>query len=118
MNVFDIKNKINNFLYNNDSWVIEGVYCEKWMYSILKKADLIIILDINIFIRIFRIIYRYIYNKMFNKQSNYKKEYIKNLVHMIKWNFEYSYKNILLNHVSTFKKYNTNIIFIKNINNI
>jgi len=77
----------------NGSWIIEGVYYG-WLSDSFNKADIIIVLKINVCIRDFRIIKRFI-NRKFGLISCNKKETLKGLVELIKWNHIYDKRNMV-----------------------
>lgn len=71
-----------NKILRHESWIVEGAYCD-WVDDVFKSADIIIILNVNMFVRDCRIIKRFICGK-FKKSS--RKEGFGNLIHMLKWN--------------------------------
>ena len=94
---------------NKKKWIIEGV-STSFTESALKKADLLILLDINIKIASYRIIKRWI--KTFGKRNS-----LKDSLKLIKEVYKYktgdhsvSYKS----HKSLIKKHKINYVIIKN----
>jgi adenylate kinase family enzyme len=81
-------------IINTKFWIIEGVHY-KWTFESFMQADLIFILNPNVFLRDFRIIKRFIRSKTGIEQWNYKQSF-KNLIKMmIKWNHGFSLTEIL-----------------------
>ena len=68
---------LQNILLNN-SWIIEGVYYG-WLSASFDKADIIIVLKINVYTRDWRIITRFLKRKIGLIQCN-KKETFKGLI--------------------------------------
>lgn len=77
----------------NDRWIIEGVYYA-WVNESFNRADIIIILQTNVYIRDWRIIKRFIERKAGIISCN-KKETLKGLVEFIRWNHHYDKKNMI-----------------------
>ena len=76
-------------IVDSDSWIIEGVQY-KWTDASFREADLILILNPNVFLRDYRIIKRFIRSRLGLETWNYKQSF-QNLIKMIvKWNHEYN----------------------------
>ena len=93
----EFKEKLNRIV-KKDKWIIEGVY-SKWMNQILKKADLVISLDIKKPILMKRVI------KRSKKQNNSLKEILKLIYKIFRWNSKW---------YDRCKKYSKNFKQIKN----
>lgn len=66
-----IKEKLDDFLDKNDSWIIEGVYTD-FVDGVIKKADKIIWLDFNRNLMSFRILHRYFTDQKKNQCSTFQ----------------------------------------------
>lgn len=77
----------------NSSWIIDGVYYG-WLSTSFDKADIIIVLKINVYRRDLRIVKRFLKRKFKLIPCN-KKETLKGLVELIKWNHNYDKRNML-----------------------
>ncbi|SHK29570.1 Adenylate kinase [Clostridium cavendishii DSM 21758] len=84
------RDEIFNNIVNKDSWIIEDV-CRSCFKDGLKKADLIIVLDIPAFYRKKNILLRWIKQNLGLEKSDYKPT-IKMLRLMYKWCNEYDDK--------------------------
>lgn len=97
-----------------DKWIIEGVF-GSWIETAMKKADLVIILDIHIARMAWRILKRYF------KRSGAHEESFKDALYLVK--YAHSYKkgghsssyNI---HISLVKKHKLKYIILKNTKQI
>ncbi len=97
-NEYNHDKKLRNLL-KNKKWIIEGVYAGDWIIPIVKKADLIIILNIKPSISIGRIISRYLKRKIHES----RKETIKDLISLIKYARLYP-KEYFLKHKNLARK--------------
>ncbi|MEK4273672.1 MULTISPECIES: hypothetical protein [unclassified Paenibacillus] len=79
----------------SEAWIIEGVQCKDWTIKSIQEADLIFVLDPNVFIRDYRIIKRFVLSRMGLQPWNYKQSF-KNLCKMIvKWNHQYNIEEVI-----------------------
>ncbi|MGM0750806.1 MAG: DNA topology modulation protein FlaR [Bacillota bacterium] len=78
-------------ILKRESWIIEGVHYQKWMFKCLEEAELIIFLDTPKRKRNFRILKRYIEEKYGFKKGNYKQT-LTMLRKMYGWNRHYETK--------------------------
>lgn len=77
-------------IVSSDAWIIEGVQYQDWTLKSIQEADLIFILNPNVFIRDYRIIKRFVLSRIGLQPWNYKQSF-NNLVKMIvKWNHQYN----------------------------
>ncbi|MBQ8251709.1 MAG: DNA topology modulation protein FlaR [Alphaproteobacteria bacterium] len=103
---------LNNFLSQNKSWIIDGVYYKDWVKPIFKEVDIVYILKPNFLLSQFRCIKRDIY-KWYHKE---RVGGIVSLYHLLKWNIKYRYKilrvveNILKKQKIPYKILKTNDI--------
>lgn len=101
------KKNLEQFIKQNEEWVIEGVYTG-WINSSLSHADNIIVLNTNVLVRNYRIIKRYLIRKK-NKDQN--QETLKSIYDLIKWNFKYQKK--FNNHLEYLKEHYEKKLIIK-----
>ncbi|MDD3223623.1 MAG: hypothetical protein PHX70_02770 [Clostridium sp.] len=85
----------------NQSWIIEGTYCESQQYA-YDLLDKIIFLDTSLYKRKFRIITRFIKQKIGVEKSNYIQTF-EMLKCMFKWTNDFdknrqTYESRLLNY--------------------
>lgn len=81
-------------IVSSDSWIVEGVQLE-WTHESFERADLIYILNPNVYLRDYRIIKRFIRSRTGIERWNYKQS-VKNLMKMlIKWNHGYNLDEVL-----------------------
>ncbi|MGE6752720.1 DNA topology modulation protein FlaR [Rossellomorea sp. NPDC071047] len=59
-------------ILNRESWIVEGVHYQEWMFKCLEEAELIIFLDTPKWKRNYRIFKRYIEERYGFKEGNYK----------------------------------------------
>jgi len=77
-------------IVRSDAWIIEGVQYKDWTLKSIQEADLIFVLNPNVFIRDYRIIKRFVLSRLGMQAWNYKQSF-KNLCQMIvKWNHQYN----------------------------
>ncbi|WP_145318473.1 hypothetical protein [Paenibacillus xylanexedens] len=77
-------------IVSSDAWIIEGVQYKDWTLKSIQEADLIFVLNPNVFIRDYRIIKRFVLSRVGLRPWNYKQSF-KNLCQMIvKWNHQYN----------------------------
>ena len=85
----DELNKIFNVIIDGENWIIEDVGRPCFEEG-LKRANLIILLDMNTGLIMFRIFKRWLKQILNIEKSNYKPN-ILNLCKMYKWLFNYKY---------------------------
>ena len=83
-------------ILSRKQWVLEGAYTSEWINSVIKKADLIVILDMNSLIARKRVISRYLKRKekdrfkdllfLLKSAKNYRKEKIPKIVELARKN--------------------------------
>tara|TARA_Y100000310_G_C20470142_1_gene709584 strand:- start:195 stop:683 length:489 start_codon:yes stop_codon:yes gene_type:complete len=83
-------------ILSRKQWVLEGAYTSEWINPVIKRADLILILDINSFIARKRVISRYLKRKekdrfkdllfLLKSAKNYRKEKIPKIVELARKN--------------------------------
>ncbi len=83
--------QLESFLKNN-RYVIEGVY-HNWLSQSFSCADIIIVLDVNIWRQSYYILKRFFRRKLKLEQG--KKESLKSLYKLIKWNIAYKKEELL-----------------------
>ncbi|MEK3775234.1 hypothetical protein MHB85_12160 [Paenibacillus sp. FSL K6-4396] len=77
-------------IVSSEAWIIEGVQCKDWTIKSIQEADLIFVLNPNVFIRDYRIIKRFVLSRTGLQPWNYKQSF-KDLCKMIvKWNHQYN----------------------------
>ncbi|RXZ79712.1 hypothetical protein EBB07_21930 [Paenibacillaceae bacterium] len=77
------------------AWIVEGAQYQEWTLSTVRQADLIFILQPNVYVRDYRIIKRFIKSRTGIELWNYKQTF-GNLVKMIvKWNHGYDLESLL-----------------------
>lgn len=75
-----------------ENWIVEGA-SHSWVESSFQKADIIILLNVPVWIRHYRIIKRYFCRKLGLSESAYQ-ESVKSLFHLLTWNQSYNYDNL------------------------
>jgi adenylate kinase family enzyme len=99
-------------MLDRKDWVVEGVYID-WVAAIVKKSDLVIILNISKYTLVFRLIKRFIKNKFSGKEAGT----LKNLFLLMNHSCKYKNKNVNSNfyrHLDLAKKYSKEYKVIKN----
>ncbi|MEK4661408.1 hypothetical protein MHH93_05885 [Priestia sp. FSL H7-0729] len=77
-------------IVSSEAWIIEGVQYKDWTLKSIQEADLIFVLNPNVFIRDYRIIKRFVLSRLGLRPWNYKQSF-KDLCKMIvKWNHQYN----------------------------
>tara|TARA_Y100000310_G_scaffold75551_1_gene71903 strand:+ start:1768 stop:2280 length:513 start_codon:yes stop_codon:yes gene_type:complete len=93
-------------------WIIEGFYSRPWIHPIYKKADIIIILNIELSISKRRIIKRFLKRKLSFKKEKRFNEKLKSNLNLLKSTGEYpKYFKI---QKETAKRFNKNTLILKN----
>ena len=82
---------LQEILYNNDEWIIEGVYYA-WVQQCFDEADKIYVLDMPSYLYKSRIIMRSIKRKL--GILNGKKETLKSVYNLLKWTETFQNKNL------------------------
>ena len=82
---------LQDILYNNDEWIIEGVYYA-WVQQCFDEADKIYVLDMPGYLYKSRIIMRSIKRKL--GILNGKKETLKSVYNLLKWTETFQNKNL------------------------
>ena len=82
---------LQEILYNNDEWIIEGVYYA-WVQQCFDEADKIYVLDMPGYLYKSRIIMRSIKRKL--GILNGKKETLKSVYNLLKWTETFQNKNL------------------------
>lgn len=78
---------LNNILENN-CWIIEGIYYNKWVKKTFENADIIYVIHAPAYICIYRIIKRFIKRKLGIEKG--KKESFISLISLLYWVFRYN----------------------------
>lgn len=102
------KKDLENFIKQNENWVIEGVYMG-WVDNSLTNADYIIVLNKNMLTRNYRIIKRFVIRKI-TRENN--RETFKSIYELVKWNIKYQKK--FDEHLKYLKKHFGGKVIIKN----
>lgn len=99
-------------IIQSNSWIIEGVHNEQWVFSSFQHADVIIFLDPHYSTRTYRIIKRFFRQQLRLEKSHYKST-IKIFLNMFKWNrhFEEVDKP---NFFNEFAMYRDKVVVVKN----
>lgn len=96
------KKGVKNIL-KNKSWIVEGSYTKEWVCPLISKADLIIVLNSNIFVRDLRIIRRFIKKKLGIVKG--KSPNLKTFLKFVIFNHRYNKSRLpLLNHLVSKEK--------------
>ena len=100
---------------NKSNWIIEGVY-SSWTEQALRKANIVIILDIHIVKLTWRILKRYL-----SKHNSIHKESLKDVIFLI--NYAHSYKkgthsSSYNQHIALVKKHKRKYIILKNVKQV
>lgn len=103
-----IRIKKSEAISKKSSWIIEGAHSKDWINSSIKRADLIIFLDMNRFRLFPRIVRR---QKMRKKNSEVDVDFF-NLARLFWWTVEHS-----SGHYKRHKKDN-NFVILKNPNQV
>ena len=82
---------LQEILYNNDEWIIEGVYYA-WVHQCFDEADKIYVLDMPGYLYKSRIIMRFIKRKLGLQKG--KKETLKSVYNLLKWTETFQNKNL------------------------
>lgn len=80
---------LNNIL-ENKSWIIEGIYYNKWAKQTFDDADIIYVLNIPAYLCIYRVIKRFIKRKLHIEKG--RKESFQSLISLISWIYNYNNK--------------------------
>ncbi|MBT3866066.1 hypothetical protein HOF78_03120 [Candidatus Woesearchaeota archaeon] len=91
-------------------WVLEGVY-GSWSESSIQKADLVVLLDVNLFLAIWRIIKRYF------KRKGTCRESIGNMIYLVNYVRKYKKRSDTASHkthVELINKHKVEVIVLKN----
>jgi adenylate kinase family enzyme len=100
---------IRSIIYS-DTWIVEGVQYKDWTLESIKKADIVFILNPNVFLRDYWIIKRFILSRTGMRPWNYKQSF-RNLSKMlIKWNHQYDVQRVM----EIVNEYGKNAYIIKN----
>jgi len=97
-------------LAKKKKWILEGVY-GSWIEDALKKADIVIVLDIPLRILAWRILSRYF------KRIGKEKESLKDAIDLIRYASKYKkgdHSSGYKSHMNLIKKYQLKKIIIKN----
>ena len=82
---------LQEILYNNDEWIIEGVY-HAWVQQSFDEADKIYVLNMSNYLCKSRIIMRSIKRKLGILKG--KKETLKSVYNLLKWTETFQNKNL------------------------
>ena len=82
---------LQEILYNNDEWIIEGVYYA-WVHQCFDEADKIYVLDMPGYLYKSRIIMRSIKRKLGIQKG--KRETLKSVYNLLKWTETFQNKNL------------------------
>ena len=82
---------LQEILYNNDEWIIEGVYYA-WVQQSFDEADKIYVLDMPGYLYKSRIIMRSIKRKLGIQKG--KRETLKSVYNLLKWTETFQDKNL------------------------
>lgn len=99
---------LNNIL-ENKSWIIEGIYYNKWVKQTFDDADIIYVLNTPVYICIYRVIKRFIKRKLHIEKG--KKESLKSFISLIGWIINYN-SNEFPSISSLLKEYNEKVIYL------
>ena len=89
-------------------WIVEGVHRSLWITPIFKKADYVIILDINVFMRYIHVIKRY-----FERRKSKNPDDIKITLKILNWTRKYTHGH-LPDHKRLIKLHKKEFIILKN----
>ena len=96
------RNKAFKKILKKDKWIIEGVYY-KWVHNSFSEAEVIIVLNSNVYIRTWRILKRFILRKI--GLGKIKKESLKEFIDLLKWNHTFD-NDWLIKAKNSIKKFN------------
>jgi len=82
-------------ILRSDSWIIEGVQYKEWTLSSIEQADLVVILDPNVYIRDYRIIKRFILSRTGIRPWNYTQTFGNLCKMLVHWNHGYDYRGAI-----------------------
>lgn len=106
----EVRDLTFSVIINSDAWIVEGVQYKDWTLDSIGKADMVFLLNPNVFVRDYRIIKRFILSRLGVRPWNYKQS-LRNLGKMImKWNHQYEIKTV----IELVKKCGKEPIIIKN----
>jgi adenylate kinase family enzyme len=103
-----IRDKKLKQLINKRKWIIEGAYAENWILPIIKKSDLIIILQLPRYILMKRVFYRYIKNKLIGKGDSFK-----DMLTLLRFSYLYK-KNSFFTHKNMAEKHKKQYLILNN----
>ena len=72
-------------------WIVEGVYYS-WLERSFRESEVVIVLNVSVFIRDFRIIRRFLRRKW--GMAPGKHETLRDLFGLLRWNHEYDGRNL------------------------
>lgn len=99
---------LNNIL-ENKSWIIEGIYYNKWVKQSFDDADIIYVLNIPAYICIYRVIKRFIKRKLHMEKG--RKESFQSLISLISWIYHYNNKEFPAVSL-ILEEYNSKVIYL------
>lgn len=105
---------LQEILFNNDEWIIEGVYYA-WVQQSFDEADKIYVLDMPSYLYKSRIIMRSIKRKLGILQG--KRETLKSVYNLLKWTEAFQNKN-LKEIRSILDRYDNKVIWLSRKKNV
>jgi adenylate kinase family enzyme len=82
-------------ILNSDSWIIEGAQYKDWTLESIKKAELVLVLNPNVYIRDYRIIKRFILSRTGIRPWNYKQSFGNLCKMIVGWNHQYDIDKVI-----------------------
>ena len=90
----NLRDKNLETIVSSDEWIVEGVQYKDWTLTSIEKADLVVILNPNVYVRDYWIIKRFVLSRTGIRPWNYKQSF-KNLCKMIvRWNHRYDIQKV------------------------
>ncbi|XID94906.1 hypothetical protein ACF3MZ_10485 [Paenibacillaceae bacterium WGS1546] len=106
----EVRDSTFRLIINSDSWIIEGVQYKDWTLDSIRKADIVFLLNPNVFLRDYWIIKRFILSRIGIRPWNYKQSFSNLCKMLIKWNHQYEVKTV----IKIIKQYGKESHIVKN----
>lgn len=109
----DSRDKRLRKIIEKPRWIIEGAYAGNWIYPAIKKAEMIVIININPAVATKRVIFRSIKRKI--RKTEDKGGPLFDLPRIIKYAYKYTH-DYYPKHIKLAKKFKKDFAILKNKN--
>lgn len=90
----DVRDATLRLILGCEAWIIEGVQYKDWTMESIKQADIIFVLNPNVFIRDYWIIKRFVLSRTGIRPWNYKQSFRNLLKMIVRWNHQYDFQKV------------------------